>query len=440
MLSGLYQFYRKHRKGLMIAAGLVTAGYFLISYINQKRLEFQQDQERILKENEIRQRIKLKYEQTQRDCTVTILGFLQELSDSLYFLFPIEDITKQLVSKKKQNLLLLNDPYTPSSVTTTTNNNSNNKDAGDPIPTKKELWNELKLKSLTKLLTLIYGITLLTLLVKLQINILARDAYIESALEAAGIDKNPLEGENDESNKYVINESYLSLTWWFLNHGYLKIYEICEDAVKLVFKDVSAKSELSFNEFSSLISKTQELIDKNFINDDNHEFLFNCLLPPSNLEPLIISKRYSSSELNSSLDIEEFLALDIEQQERINKIVNNQEFRILVNETKDYVQGEIISIVQLSIITTLIGKFLNDCAANLFDDNNKDTNEQNDNADDFDIQLLTKKFKLVKILMVVNKESANLSESSNRNQYIKELKSVNELEDYAASVYSEFDI
>lgn len=482
MWASLFQFYRRHKRRIFLAVGTLTTGYFIFNYINSKRIQFIEYQQHL-----IRQKIKKKYQQTQQDCLFTIIALLPTLSGAIYKLMPVENITKQLLSKRNNNNkskqsvsnasssknnngnnnLTLSEFASESAGSDTTNinsvindNNNNNKDindqdnndnnninnnnnettspttTSDPV-TKSQLWNELKIKSLTRLLTLVYSNSLLIILIKLQLNLLARKDYLETSMEAA--DVNVLDKENGDSGNstqqdYIIEQSYLSLSWWLLNNGYVTIYEKCLEAIDLVFKEVNAKTELTFNEFSVLVAKTQELIDKNFITADatnninsgsNSElFLEKCLFPPPELEALVISK---SSD--RSFDDEE----QKEDDEQISQVVNNENFRLLVEETKDYINNESINLVLVHMVTNSISKFLNNCSELLF-------NVSSGNGEELEIELITKRFKLVKILSIIIKESNRISESSNSNEYIQVMNNIPELEEYTASVYSNFAI
>lgn len=372
-MVGIYEFYRKYKKRIFLATSLVTVGYFVYNYINSKRQELAAYQKKLIKE-----KIKKKYQHTQQDCLFTIIALLPTLLSNVYKSIPVENITKQLLTKRKEG---------------GTTVSSSEVESSDPDISKAQLWNDLKIKSLTRLLTLIYCSSALVILVKLQLNILARKGYLELSIEASGV-----AAPSAESDDYEAEQSYLSVSWWLLNRGYLIIQEKCKDAIELVFRDINPKTELTFNEFSALIAKTQELIDKSLIFNDNFE---KSLLP-----------------------------LELHEVELLNRdeILTNETFGSLIEETKDYLNNELINLVIVTMVTSSISILLEKSSTLLFDQEVEE------------IELITKRFKLVKLLSIVIKETNKIGEGSNNNLYVQAVGNLPELDEYAASVYSNFAI
>ncbi|GMM37352.1 Pex3 protein [Saccharomycopsis crataegensis] len=435
MFAGLFQFYRHNRRKIVTTMGTLTACYFLIRYILNRRREAFEYQQYL-----IRQKIKKKYLQTQQDCIFTIVGLLPTLSKGIYSLEPVEDITKKLISKRKKKGE--NATNTTGSLTTGTEisvggtvfdtseskpeaeSPDNNSKSTNEV-SKQHLWNDLKVKALARLLTSVYSYCLLVILVRLQLNLLARKDYLETAMEAANIEVEDLVGDRGHV-EYVVEQSYLALSWWLVNHGYVTIYKKCTEAIKLVFKDVNARTEVTFNEFSTLIAKTQELIDKSFL-VNNEDFIEQCILPPENKEFEVVSRHRADILGNDNDDV------NISAEE----IIAHENFRVLIRETRDYINTDALNIVLVNMVTSSIGKFLNNCSDILFEENQDDDDL---NAEKIELQLITYRIKLVKILSIIMKENNKICEASNTNEYVQVMSSVPELEEYTASVYSNFSI
>ena len=94
---------------------------------------------------------------------------------------------------------------------------------------KTELWNLLKIKTITRTLTLLYTVSGLFLITRLQLNILARRSYLESAIQMAGVKST--NNDIDPHENYIIEQSYLSLSWWLLNKGWSNLSSIIEALV-----------------------------------------------------------------------------------------------------------------------------------------------------------------------------------------------------------------
>ena len=131
---------------------------------------------------------------------------------------------------------------------------------------KTELWNLLKIKTITRTLTLLYTVSGLFLITRLQLNILARRSYLESAIQMAGVKST--NNDIDPHENYIIEQSYLSLSWWLLNKGWSNLSSIIEALVVKKFEKITPKTELSINEFEfDLI----EIINE--INSNNKEYI-----------------------------------------------------------------------------------------------------------------------------------------------------------------------
>ena len=93
---------------------------------------------------------------------------------------------------------------------------------------------------------------------------------MESAIQMAGVKST--NNDIDPHENYIIEQSYLSLSWWLLNKGWSNLSSIIEALVVKNLKNHS-KTELS-NEFEfDLI----EIINE--INSNNKEYILANLFP-----------------------------------------------------------------------------------------------------------------------------------------------------------------
>lgn len=86
-------------------------------------------------------------------------------------------------------------------------------------------------------MTLIYTLALLTILTRVQLNLLGRKKYLSSVVSIA-----EREGEHTihmEEEGYgtdmATNHQYLTFSWWLLDRGWRNVAEKVELAVKQVF-------------------------------------------------------------------------------------------------------------------------------------------------------------------------------------------------------------
>lgn len=159
---------------------------------------------------------------------------------------------------------------------------------------KLALWNELKIVSISRAITAIYGVVLLSLQTHVQLNLLGRYAYLTSVSSLSAsfdssnhhirLERNDgqvdledelVEDQNEErvqsggANSDVLTNGidvqterlYLTLSWWFLHKGWQELADIVRDAVEEVFGGIALKEQLSHAEFMALIRKVRRRIE-----------------------------------------------------------------------------------------------------------------------------------------------------------------------------------
>lgn len=158
---------------------------------------------------------------------------------------------------------------------------------------KLALWNELKIASISRSITTLYGIVLLSLQTRIQLNLLGRYAYLTSvssmstsddfAKHQIRIERNDgyddLDDDREEdrednlqntnANADVLTNGidmqterlYLTLSWWFLHRGWQELADLVRSAVEEVFGGIPLKAQLSHAEFVSMIQKVRRRIE-----------------------------------------------------------------------------------------------------------------------------------------------------------------------------------
>jgi peroxin-3 len=96
--------------------------------------------------------------------------------------------------------------------------------------------------ALTRSFTLIYTLSLLTLLTRVQLNLLGRKNYLSSVLSLAERNDNDpiirLESHDEEHAGGLdieTNRQYLTFSWWLLHRGWRLLSARVEAATKQVF-------------------------------------------------------------------------------------------------------------------------------------------------------------------------------------------------------------
>ncbi|KAH0831338.1 Peroxin-3-domain-containing protein [Lanmaoa asiatica] len=202
--------------------------------------------------------------------------------------------------------------------------------------TKGQLWNEVKIlgavvfagymrptnpsQALTRTLTTLYTITLLSLLTAVQLNLLGRSRYIDSvrasdraerardqvphfsltrilareamakivdveAVWPAWILGESEDGDEDDEKLDAIPEEtelrFLTLAWWVLHVGWKDVAARVRGSVESVFDEVSLKAKLSSSELFTLITDVRRRVEMDGTGSKLGARFLSSLLPPT---------------------------------------------------------------------------------------------------------------------------------------------------------------
>lgn len=478
LLTSVKAFFTRHRRKIFVSLGLFASGYFAIDYLKNKLFEIQ---DRLATERSAKENLRRRFEQNQEDATYTIMALLPTLSSDIIDTFPVEALTQELQAKRTEKAILRSSSKALSDATSDISNvttglvpkNTSDEDtkaeneedsivmkqeAGSesivqvekaPKKSKTQLWQELKIESITRLFTLIYSTSLLIFLTRLQLNILGRRNYVWSVLDLASQRRNKhhqeeitmldmsassfeqvevdvdVESEDEETIKQKeheahINKMYLAISWWFINRGWISLSQQVGDAVRRVFGSVNPRSDLSLEKLSELIGQVQYLIDYPYGSDVPQNFL-NNLLPPEELETYVFSQAFNTNDLG----FEEL----------------PDELRSLIDETADFIEspnaGEVIKRLVhtgLSVSVSKISKLypaVVDTPEKIVDVTEGDVAQQQEQAT----------IKLASILANISRQAHSIAAGSpiDPNEYVVEMGNVGELNAFSAVVYSNFD-
>jgi peroxin-3 len=186
---------------------------------------------------------------------------------------------------------------------------------------KTELWNELKILSMTKTtqrltiglvrtLTLIYSLSALVLLSRIQFNLLGRQAYVasilalapESTTGGAAVQQIRLREESSLGD-LELQRSFLSFSWWLIHRGWKMILTRVHTAVDDVFSSysspvirvnsrISPKDIVTAESFRTLLHQVREQIEYHpaIPHPKPHTFLSSLLPPTPADEEIVLSQ------------------------------------------------------------------------------------------------------------------------------------------------------
>ncbi|OAX78331.1 hypothetical protein ACJ72_07363 [Emergomyces africanus] len=375
MISASRRWLRRHRNGIAIGVGVVGAGYLAGQYVLSKISEAR---ERMSSERIARENLRRRFEQNQTDCTFTVLALLPTAAENILEALPVEELTNELQQKKAERLARLNAADITGSEISSSGAPSATEDDGrslssfrsegyvhasqaaestsgadTPKPkSRTQLWNDLKINSLTRSFTLIYTLSLLTLLTRIQLNLLGRRNYLSSVVSLASPPQNQstinLEDHDDDGighafgNDFETNRRYLTFSWWLLHRGWRQLMEKVKEAVEDVFGSLNPREDITQETLSELTLAVRKKVEGATEEERRSSKWLPCLLPSRDQEDFVLkesgvlsasetSSPQNASSLRHLLDETSDL-IDSPQFSQIFTLLNNEAFSILIDK------------------------------------------------------------------------------------------------------------
>lgn len=124
--------------------------------------------------------------------------------------------------------------------------------------------------AISRAFTLLYTLSLLTLLTRIQLNLLGRRNYLASVVSLAAPaqeSKINLENHDDDNfehaygNDFETNRRYLSFSWWLLHRGCIDLMQKVTEAVKEVFGSLNPREEITLAHLSTLTLEVRKRVE-----------------------------------------------------------------------------------------------------------------------------------------------------------------------------------
>ncbi|KAL0930900.1 peroxin 3 [Colletotrichum truncatum] len=465
MFNATRQWFRRNRTPLAIGVGVVGAGYVVTQYvlgkINDARERMSSD--RIAKEN-----LRRRFEQNQEDCTFTVLALLPSATTNILEAMNTESITYEIQKMKGQaksvrsgadsvsppsiadTTLTADDDgrsvvssgvqsesglhasqmTVPSAAATSTGEGAQDGGAAGAAAaqkakkTKRQLWDDLTISSITRAFTLLYTLALLTMLTRVQLNLLGRRSYLSSVISLAtgaaqatiSLENNDDDGLEPYGNDFETNRRYLTFSWWLLNEGWKELGQRVETAVRQVFGHLSPRDLLSFEQFSELTLAVRKAVEGATPEERRNAKWLPYLLPPRDREDHVLRE---SGILEESTVI-------LSESTTSQSPSSSPAVRRLLDETSDLIESpsftHVLTLLLDAGFSALVDKKL---ASAAFDKPDLAQSEPRTSQ----VVLLPK------ILSVLTRQ-AHVIGNGMPNEYLQEMEQVGDLEGFAAVVYS----
>lgn len=292
--------------------------------------------------------------------------------------------------------------------------------------------------ALTRSFTLLYTLSLLSLLTRIQLNLLGRRNYLSSVVSLASPqqelstisledhdDDNP---ENAFGNDFETNRRYLTFSWWLLHRGWRDLMERVEQAVDDVFGPLNPREDLTQERLSELVLEIRKKVEGQTSEERRTKRWLPYMLPPQEQEDYVLQESgvLSSDEVSP-------------------QTVSN--LRHLLDETSDLIDSppftHVLSLLNNEAFSHLID---NKCATEAFKHSPPTRGTEQANPQTFSSSATITpasessrpKAKLATILAVVSRQAHSIGQGSNPpNEYLAAMEEgVKELEAFAAVVYS----
>ncbi|KAJ4141079.1 peroxin [Fusarium equiseti] len=455
MLTSARRWLRNNRTPIAVGVGVIGAGYvatqYVIGKLNDARERMSSD--RIAKEN-----LRRRFEQNQEDCTFTVLALLPSATTAILEAMNTEQITFEIQQMKATKAVKNggNESAAPPSIADTTLTEEDgkstsqsesgvhpsqiptsspfnaggeaNKEAPKPRKTKRQLWDDVTISAVTRSFTLIYTLALLTMLTRVQLNLLGRRSYLSSVVALATGGQHgtiSLENNDDDNTEqaygsdFDINRKYLTFSWWLLNKGWKDLMHRVESAVRTVFGSLSPRDLLSFERFSELTMEVRKLVEGSTNEERQKSDWLNFLLPPRDMEDEVIRESGILDETSNR---------DAEHSPAASQAI----LRRLLDETADLIESpsftHVLTLLLDAGFSYLIDNKLATAAFELPASDGIVTPELKD-------QQRSKVILLPKILSVLTRQAHVIGDGM-PNEYLQKIETVRDLEAFAAVVYS----
>jgi peroxin-3 len=294
------------------------------------------------------------------------------------------------------------------------------------------LGTQLTSIAITRAFTLIYTLALLTLLTRIQLNLLGRRSYLSSVVSLAtgGMEQSTISLENHDDdnpdqaygNDFETNRRYLTFSWWLLHRGWREVMLKVEAAVKEVFGGLSPRDDISMQKFSELTLEVRKKVEGATEAERQASTWLQYLLPPKEEEEFVLKESGMTKESSPSGSVS-ISASD------------STPLRRLLDETSDLIDSPPFSHVLTLLLdagySTLVDQKISQQAYKV-----PPASEISElNTPRITEVVDVKPVKLPIVLAVLTRQAHSIGNGV-PNEYLQSMEQVRDLEAFAAVVYS----
>lgn len=325
-----------------------------------------------------------------------------------------------------------------------------------PKRSKAQLWQDMKINSITRALSLLYTLSLLTLLTRIQLNLLGRRTYLSSVVALAspptgnagpGIS---LENKDDDNydnvygNDFETNRKYLTFSWWLLHRGSRQIMDRVMAAVTEVFGGVNIREDITLERLANLILEVRKKVEGE-TDQERRQMRWLSYLLPDQEDELFVIRQSGISDSEGSLSPDGVMVED-PMASRSEELINAS-LRRLLDETSDLIDSPTFSQILTHVLDAAYSHLIDyRVATEAF----KAPGPIPGVPEPRVVELSDTKCKLAHILPVFCKQAHTIAAGSGEletlagvaaqealgNEYLSAIDQVHDLEAFAAVIYS----
>ncbi|KAJ4771120.1 hypothetical protein LUZ62_019066 [Rhynchospora pubera] len=274
-------FWGRHKRKILIGLGVVGGGYAIYRLWDSHQrnmLELDRQKEREKQEEEL-MKIQLKnhFESIQRISDTTTLPYaMHELRARILERLDLSELRDRLMQGKGQPGML--------------------------SPQERiELWGRLKILSFTRTVAALWAVTILSLYVRIQVNVLGRHLYLDIARTAE-------EQDNSDSLSSHGREEFLATADYLCTHGINMLLVNMQSAAMEVLKEKQLKDTFSIDQLREMITQILNI----FMKSEGSTYWVSYLVPEdvSTYRKLMTSSSssYESTNLMDTSKLEELMS------------------------------------------------------------------------------------------------------------------------------------
>lgn len=289
---------------------------------------------------------------------------------------------------------------------------------------------------------MLYTLSLLNVLTRIQLNLLGRRTYLSSVVSLANPQQNmqsstiSLENRDDDNfgnfygNDFETNRKYLTFSWWLLHRGSRQIMDRVAAAVKEVFGAVNIREDITMERLADLIMQVRKKVEGS-TDAERRQLRWLSYLLPSKEEEQFVIRQASMPDSDDSPSPETAATQD----PMAADVQITSALRRLLDETSDLIDSPTFSFV--------LTRLLDAGFSNLIDHHVGSEAFQNGGVPTPDSPRITEvvdiKCKVAHILPVFCRQAhaiVGVGELDMGNEYMIAMDRVPDLEAFAAVIYS----